>query len=304
MNKTLFLILLLNSFITFSVNAKFNFSDKNTKAIYGVDDRKFVDSESLQKIREISKSVAMIVERKNIKENEHTTKVFGDSLLEHSLCSEEKFAKHLSAGVCTGFLIGPDLLVSAGHCFLDISDCQNQVVVFNVLVKNEVEDGVIVSNENVYECREIVSQFYDSDNIVDFAIIRLNRKVREAKALKMRTSGKLSLSDKVFMIGHPLGLPLVATRNAKILNNSNSHFFNAELDSFSGNSGSPIFNSKTFKVEGILVRGEEDFVQNPLLQCYHSKVYNLESQESTDFENMSQGESVIRMSDILPFIKR
>ncbi len=304
MNNHLFLVLFLNSFIVFSVNAKFDFSDKNTKAIYGVDDRQFVDCESSQKIREISKSVAMIIEKKNIKQNDHTTKFFADSLSVQNICSEERFAKHLSAGVCTGFLVGPDLLASAGHCFLDKLDCQNQLIVFNILVKNEVEDGIIIPNENIYECKEIVSQFYDSSNIMDFVVIRLKRKVHEAKVLKMRTSGELSLKDKVFMIGHPLGIPLVVTRSTKILDNSGPHSFSAELDSFSGNSGSPVINSKTFKVEGILVRGEEDFVQNQSLQCYHSIVYNLESRESTASQNKSQGESVTRISDILPFIKR
>jgi hypothetical protein len=36
-------------------------------------------------------------------------------------------------------------------------------------------------------------------------------------------------------------------------------FFVANLDTYGGNSGSPVFNSETHKVEGILVRGETDF---------------------------------------------
>ena len=38
-------------------------------------------------------------------------------------------------------------------------------------------------------------------------------------------------------------------------------FFVANLDTYGGNSGSPVFNSDTHEVEGILVRGEADFVQ-------------------------------------------
>ena len=40
-------------------------------------------------------------------------------------------------------------------------------------------------------------------------------------------------------------------------------FFVANLDTYGGNSGSPVFASDTNRVEGILVRGETDFEQTP-----------------------------------------
>ena len=47
-------------------------------------------------------------------------------------------------------------------------------------------------------------------------------------------------------------------------------FFVANLDTYGGNSGSPVFNAASYKVEGILVRGENDFVTNGT--CYVSLV--------------------------------
>ena len=44
----------------------------------------------------------------------------------------------------------------------------------------------------------------------------------------------------------------------------------ANLDTYGGNSGSPVFNAQNNKVEGILVRGETDFVSNG--QCNVSLV--------------------------------
>jgi hypothetical protein len=38
-------------------------------------------------------------------------------------------------------------------------------------------------------------------------------------------------------------------------------FFVANLDTYGGNSGSAVFNAATGLVEGILVRGEQDYVQ-------------------------------------------
>ena len=43
--------------------------------------------------------------------------------------------------------------------------------------------------------------------------------------------------------------------------NTADGYFVANLDTYGGNSGSPVFNSDTHEVEGILVRGERDFVQ-------------------------------------------
>jgi hypothetical protein len=48
---------------------------------------------------------------------------------------------------------------------------------------------------------------------------------------------------------------------AAVRDNTPSAFFVANLDTYGGNSGSPVFNSVTHEVEGILVRGEADFVQ-------------------------------------------
>ena len=49
---------------------------------------------------------------------------------------------------------------------------------------------------------------------------------------------------------------------ANVRDNSPDSFFVANLDTYGGNSGSPVFNQDDDVVEGILVRGETDFVFN------------------------------------------
>ncbi|WP_420540401.1 S46 family peptidase (plasmid) [Paenibacillus polymyxa] len=44
---------------------------------------------------------------------------------------------------------------------------------------------------------------------------------------------------------------------AAVRDNPPNAFFVANLDTYGGNSGSPVFNSDTHEVEGILVRGED-----------------------------------------------
>ena len=46
------------------------------------------------------------------------------------------------------------------------------------------------------------------------------------------------------------------------MNQPTDDTFMTNLDTFGGNSGSPVYNAKTHKVEGILVRGERDYVPN------------------------------------------
>ena len=62
------------------------------------------------------------------------------------------------------------------------------------------------------------------------------------------------------VIGHPVGLPAKVAGGAIVRDNTPNPFFVANLDTYGGNSGSPVFNSRTHRVEGILVRGERDFV--------------------------------------------
>ena len=86
----------------------------------------------------------------------------------------------------------------------------------------------------------------------------------------MRTSGKISGRARLFVIGHPCGLPQKYAPGAKVRDNTPAPFFVANLDTYGGNSGSPVFNATSYKVEGILVRGENDFVTNGT--CYVSLV--------------------------------
>jgi hypothetical protein len=52
--------------------------------------------------------------------------------------------------------------------------------------------------------------------------------------------------------------------------NTKAAFFTANLDTYGGNSGSPVFNADSHEVEGVLVRGDTDFV--PVGMCMISAV--------------------------------
>jgi V8-like Glu-specific endopeptidase len=279
-------------------------STANATAIYGIDDRVLVDKRtSPQILNDLSKSVALIVNKSSVERNFFYSNIAADLIADPNginLCLEEKFGKHHALNSCTGFLIGENLVASAGHCFQTSEDCENKLIIFNIRESNETKNGYRVFNQAVYECSKIVKSVFAAENGEDYSIIRLKKKVTGRTPLKLRTKGTISARDQVFMIGHPMGLPLIATKNALVNDISDTHLFKATLDSFEGNSGSPVFNSKTFEVEGILVSGEDDLVLNESRQCNQNLVYN----QGTLASPSTQGEGVTRISKIQSFLKR
>jgi len=291
MGQILFSALLAFTF-SLQSEAKLLPEGTSTQSIYGKDERTFVSSKSPVEIKKLSNSIAMIISKEAVELKWLTAIINGEILSDKNtlnLCADEKFSGHHFLNSCTGFLIAPDLMATAGHCFLSEDDCRNKLVVFDVLEKNEFEQGYKVSKKSVYECKEIVKSDFNAEVFSDFAVIRLNKKITGRAPLRLRSKGDLATSEAVFMIGHPLGLPMVATGSARVIENSEDHFFKATLDSFEGNSGSPVFNAKTFEVEGILVRGEEDFAENSEKQCQQYKTYE---------ELSGKGESITKIKDL------
>ncbi len=184
-----------------------------------------------------------------------------------------KFADNVSfldqpaCGNCTGFLIAPDILVTAGHCVENMEDCENFAWVFDFtkeLLHLDWADYVELDNDNVYTCDDILTTELVSGG-GDWAVIRLKEK-SDRKPYKFRISNKIADNEDVFMIGSPSGLPLKLADNAWVGYNGNDNYFEANLDAFGGNSGGPVFDASGW-IEGILVRGERDFVYDQDCDC-------------------------------------
>ncbi len=295
--------LVLSLFFLFSYSTppvfSADFNRQKINAIYGRDERRFVDAQSSPIVNELSKAVAFIVSEDSVEVRSRTTLITAKFLTSPrtlALCPDENFARHHTVNACTGFLVAPDLVVSAGHCFMSAEDCARKKIIFNMRAENEVQRGYSVYNNAVYECSEIVKNSFNPEKFYDYSLIRLKKKVSGVNPLKFRQRGRIAKGTPVFMIGHPLGLPLIYSGNALVNDIRNYRSFKATLDSFEGNSGSPVFNSKTLEVEGILVRGENDFVENSAKKCYVGQVYDQGSLEAPT----SKGEGVTRISEVLP----
>lgn len=246
----------------------------STKVIYGDDDRVEVYQASAAE-QKLAASTAAMVEASSVTlvANQGTGEEYyqlnDESLADGmNVCEDERFASQPSAAMCSGFLVAPDLLVTAGHCVNSKFDCQGNVWVFDYNMDKETGKAKTkVDPKNLYKCAEIVNYKYGWDIGNDYALIQLDRVVEGREALEIRKEGAVQVGEKITVIGHPSGLPSKVAGGAAVRSIEPREYFVANLDTFGGNSGSAVFNATTNVVEGILVRGEKDYVYDDVRGC-------------------------------------
>jgi V8-like Glu-specific endopeptidase len=228
------------------------------------------------------------------------------------LCPNEPFREQPTGAFCSGTLVGRDLVMTAGHCITSEEDCKNTRFVFGFAVKKKGGSAPAeVPATEVYSCSKIEVTKLDSSKhpgidhglaamlgVVldqDYAIVRLDRKVLNHRPLKVNKTPALPAGAPLFVIGHPSGLPMKIADDATVKNpGDGENYFEANLDTYGGNSGSAVFNAKTNLIEGILVRGDQDFKKGPA-DCVVSNV----------LPQSGGGEAVTKLNDtILSFIPK
>lgn len=251
------LILSLSSFLSLSSQA----------AIFGNDDRQPVYASSQSATLGRSAAIAVLTGNSTF----HPDKSLDIDVnpLSETLCRDQKFSGDISLSyACTGFLVGPDLLITAGHCVSNHSEVKNETggycEVFDWMFDYQASPTSMpqtkgISSDKLYHCKQIVYAVQDEvPPFRDFALIQLDRPVTDRKPLTLSTS-PVTRGDAVTMLGYPLGTPLKLSKNAKVtLTNPEAKSFVTNLDAFDGNSGSPVFNAQQ-EVVGILVSGTPQF---------------------------------------------
>jgi V8-like Glu-specific endopeptidase len=229
-------------------------------AIYGEDSRQDVYAVSNPLFVNLAKSTAALIEKTNIKSSQNESTISGRSLGDmFKLCPEERFRNQPSAANCSGTLVAPDIIMTAAHCYdLAKQTCKEYAWVFDYKVSRENQSSVTVPSSNVYECDQVVLKEMDLNNGIDHALIKLKRPVSDRAFAKLRASGEIAVNDSLVLIGHPSGLPTKIAGDAFVLQVLKNSFV-SNVDAFSINSGSGVFNAKTGEVEGILSSGRSDY---------------------------------------------
>ena len=274
-----------------------------SEIIHGEDNRLQTFESVDKEVIKLGEAVAIITNKSKLHHFNSNYYIFSAPSLGEklNLCEGQRFKEEPTLGHCSGFLVEKDLFVTAGHCITKEANSKDQIernckrlrIVFNYnneeLKENSKETGKTktVKKQNVYRCEKVVGYHYKKTKfqLKDYAVIKLDRPANKVTPLKIRKHGYPNENDKLMTIGHPLGIPQKVSNEARIFpfakeNDENffsafikrRHIFYANLDTFAGNSGSPVINEDTLKVEGIFLGGdEEDFIFEEDSWCRKAK---------------------------------
>jgi len=227
------------------------------KVIYDSDDRRdWWQTSGLIKNYWAASTVALVQKSrvKNLGSEKFSIdeRPYGEQL---QLCKNVAFYDQPQGAFCSGFLVAPNLIVTANHCIESLQECQDIHFVFDFAKRTKDQTQYEFHPQDVYSCKSILH----ADKDRDFAIIELTTDVVGRIPLNIRREGRPDNQDELILIGHPAGLPSKIAGGAHILFKNRNGFY-ANLDAFSGNSGSLVLGRESGLVEGLLVGGEADYI--------------------------------------------
>ncbi len=116
----------------------------------------------------------------------------------------------------------------------------------------------IVPDEDVYRFTQIIDR--ELGGGFDHCVCRVDRDVTGRNPVPIMRDTPPAIGTPMVVIGHPVVLPKKIAGGAEVKSiNSPDSFFDSNLDTYGGNSGSMVVNLDTYEVCGILVRGAPDF---------------------------------------------
>lgn len=218
-------------------------------------------------LRRAARSTALVVDEDAVVEApDGQYRLKGPTLgASRGLCPEEPFRPQPAPGFCSGFLVGPRHLVTAGHCIRNKPECAATEFVFGFHLRNDGANPRAVPSDAVYECSRIERRRRSETR--DWTVVVLDRPVRGRPALPVRRGGEPADDVPVALVGHPAGLPSKVATGRGWVDPEDPELLRYDIGTWKGSSGSPVVNAASGLVEAVHVRGDGAFVEPDGRSC-------------------------------------
>lgn len=187
---------------------------------------------------------------------------------------QHRFADQPDIMDCTGVMITQDIMLTAAHCMPedgDMSKLAYTVLVAGLGYESEAAMkaepmNIAIDEINISTPAQILYMGKPTGmngiSDTDYAIVKLKKPFLAVNPVTLQRGFKGDYQTPVSILGYQLGLPLKADLEGKVATatDSSQKVANMFFDTGGGNSGGPIFDTKTKALIGILSGGVRDWL--------------------------------------------
>jgi V8-like Glu-specific endopeptidase len=201
--------------------------------------------------------------------------IFYKNTYNRNICDDVPFIKQIAIGTCSGVLIKPNLVATAGHCvdkhifaktwFFNYQNGDNlsfkkgykiQRVVFKhfELIKSSFSTSRSTINRQRQQIGvgPLPPDVHDYSNYRDIALLELESDVDGYIAFNINFTPFFS-GRKAISVGYPLGLSIKQNTNGSLKEMASPYYMTTNIETLQGNSGGPLFDLETGDLIAITV---------------------------------------------------
>jgi len=201
--------------------------------------------------------------------------IFYKNPVNRDVCEDLPFIKEVAIGSCSGVLIKPNLVATAGHCvdkhifdktwFFNYQNGDDLVLkqgykVQRIVYRNLVliKSGYSFERNSINRQRQQIGvgplppDMHDYTNYRDIALLELDNEVDGFLTLNINFSPFFA-GRKAISVGYPLGLPLKQNTNGSLKEMATPYYMTTNIETLQGNSGGPLFDLETGDLIAITV---------------------------------------------------